>query len=86
MAELNDTTKISTKPAQMFAIIAAIFVFGSVFSNVNERLNSMEKRVNLQEENTKQIQFIRESVIRIEGKLDTKQDKYLNKKYDGSTE
>ena len=80
MKELDENTKISTRPVQFIAIISAIFVFGSVYSSMNGRLTMVENRLLEQETQGKQIQFIRESVIRIEGKLDTKQDKYLNTK------
>jgi len=75
--ELNDQTKISVKPIQIFAIIAAIFIFGTVYANLNSRLNLVEQKTVEQLEYGREIQFIRESVIRIEGKLDTKQDKFM---------
>ena len=80
MKEINENTKIATRPAQFLAITAAIFVFGGVYASMNGRLTIVENRLLEQETQSKQIQFIRESVIRIEGKLDTKQDKFLNTK------
>lgn len=74
--ELNDQTKISVKPIQIFSLIAAIFIFGTIFANLNARLNAVEIKTTEQLEYGREIQFIRESVIRIEGKLDTKQDKF----------
>lgn len=69
--ELNEQTKISFKPTNVFVAIGAIFIFGAAYASINSRLSAMEA-LNM----GKEIQFIRESVIRIEGKLDLKQDKY----------
>ena len=76
MMELNDQTKISVKPSQVFGLIAAIFLVGSMYASLNSRLQAVEERTKAQLEYGREIQFIRESVIRIEGKLDMKQDKY----------
>lgn len=74
--ELNDQTKISFKPNQIFAVIAAIIVMGGAYASIDSRLSAMEATTKQQAQYGREIQFIRESVIRIEGKLDLKQDKY----------
>ena len=76
--EINEQTKFSVKTQQLFAIIALIFVLGMVYADLNSRLGAVEAKTKEQLQYGREIQFIRESVIRIEGKLDTKQDKYLH--------
>ena len=74
--ELNDQTKISFKPNQIFAAIGVLIVLVGTYISIDSRLSAMEATTLQQSQYGREIQFIRESVIRIEGKLDLKQDKY----------
>ena len=74
--ELNDQTKISFKPNQIFAAIGVLIVLVGTYISIDSRLSAMEATTIQQSQYGREIQFIRESVIRIEGKLDLKQDKY----------
>lgn len=74
--ELNDQTKISFKPNQIFAAIGMLIVLVGTYISIDSRLSAMEATTIQQSQYGREIQFIRESVIRIEGKLDLKQDKY----------
>ena len=74
--ELNDQTKISFKPNQIFAVIGVLIVLVGTYISIDSRLSAMEATTIQQSQYGREIQFIRESVIRIEGKLDLKQDKY----------
>ena len=74
--ELNDQTKNSFKPNQIFAAIGVLIVLVGTYISIDSRLSAMEATTLQQSQYGREIQFIRESVIRIEGKLDLKQDKY----------
>jgi hypothetical protein len=76
ISELNEKTKISINPKQFWAFIISILFLGSIYNTLEKRISHVEVVTQQQQQYGEEIQLIRETVIRIEGKLNLKQDKY----------
>lgn len=80
MSEINDKTKVGLTFGQIITVIALVFTFSIGYANVITRIVALEDKVNkseaVQEQNRQSFIDIKESLIRIEGKLDLKQDRF----------
>lgn len=89
---INEKSRITLSILQWFALIAFIFSVGGGFAVINETATAANNKADANRAEIEQlkkdakkdrddiinlIHEIRESQIRIEGKLDLKQDKYV---------
>lgn len=80
MNEINEKTKVGLTFGQIITVIAMIFTFGIGYANLTTRIVALEDKVNKYDNTTEVLinsqSQIKESLIRIEGKLDLKQDRF----------
>ena len=80
MNEINEKTKVGLTFGQIITVIGVVAGFVIGYANITTRIVALEEKINRYDNTTEFLinsqNQIKESLIRIEGKLDLKQDRF----------